>query len=214
MRVQARIGRYSLAALAVVASVGCRGEKSEEPPIVVIRNMFDQPKYDSQERGPFFQDERVDRHAPFGTVSRQEEPRLDVLTGRELDGSGWVLTVPAQVADEHGGMSALVARGRDRFNIYCATCHGLSGKGDGMIARRAEDLGAATLSPPTFHDERIRTMPDGQMFATITNGIRNMPPYRHSIPVADRWAIVSYVRALQISQAGRKTAMNDVEEQP
>lgn len=214
MRVGSRIGRYSLAALALVATAGCRGETSEEPPVVVIRNMHDQPKYDSQERGPFFRDERVDRHPPFGTVSRQEEPRLDVLTGRKLDGTGWVLTVPPQVADEHGGMAALVERGQDRFDIYCAACHGRSGKGDGMIARRATKLGAATLSPPTFHEERIRTMPDGQMFATITNGIRNMPPYRHSIPVDDRWAIVSYVRALQISQAGRTTAMNHVEEQP
>ena len=55
--------------------------------------------------------------------------------------------------------------------------------------------------PPSLHEERIRTMPDGQLFATISNGIRNMPPYQHSIPIADRWAIVSYVRALQLSEA-------------
>jgi mono/diheme cytochrome c family protein len=59
------------------------------------------------------------------------------------------------------------------------------------------------MTPPTFHDDRLRHLPDGQVFATISNGIRNMPAYRHNVPTDDRWAIVAYVRALQISQASR-----------
>ncbi|MFW6067129.1 MAG: c-type cytochrome [Myxococcota bacterium] len=214
IRLRARMGLTTLAVLAVSATAGCRGQTSEEPPVVVIRNMYDQPRYDSQERGPFFADNRVERPAVPGTVAREDQASLEVLTGREDDGSGWVATVPAEVADTHGGMEALVTRGQDRYGIYCTPCHGMSGDGEGMIARRAQQLGAAALKPPTFHDARLRSMPDGQLFATISNGIRNMPPYRHSVPVEDRWAIVSYVRALQISQAGRKTAMNDVEERP
>ena len=70
-----------------------------------------------------------------------------------------------------------------------------------MVARRAEELGAVGLKPPTFHSNRLRHIPDGQMYATISNGVRNMPAYRYSMVVDDRWAIVMYVRALQLSRA-------------
>lgn len=89
----------------------------------------------------------------------------------------------------------LLDRGRDRFTIYCAPCHGNLGDGDGMIVRRG------MLKPTSYFDDRLVSMPDGQIFNTITNGLNNMPSYRHQIPVADRWAIISYVRALQ--QSGR-----------
>ena len=76
-----------------------------------------------------------------------------------------------------------------------------AGDGKGMVSRRAAALGASGLVAPSFHDDRLRHIPDGQLFATITNGVRNMPSYAHNIPVDDRWAIVQYVRALQLSQA-------------
>jgi mono/diheme cytochrome c family protein len=99
----------------------------------------------------------------------------------------------------------LLARGQERFNIYCAPCHGESGYGDGMIARRADQLAlvpdavAGWVVPQNLHEERIRTRPDGHLFNTITHGIRNMPAYDKQISVVDRWAIVAYVRALQVS---------------
>jgi mono/diheme cytochrome c family protein len=193
---------------------GCRGQPSEDAPVVPIRNMYDQPRYDPQQRSEFFSDGRTDRLPVPGAVSQEDEVSLAVLTGLAEDGSGWLAEVPAPVTDRMGGMERLLARGQERFGISCAPCHGLSGDGDGMIASRAQALGAGVLKPPTFHDDRIRTMPDGQMFAIITHGIRNMPPYRHSVAVEDRWAVVAYVRALQVSQAGWTTAMNTVEERP
>jgi mono/diheme cytochrome c family protein len=108
------------------------------------------------------------------------------------------MTIPQQVVSDFGGMDKVVNRGQQRFNIYCAPCHDMTGSGKGMVVQRG------MAPPPTFHDDRIRHMPDGQMFATISHGVRNMPPYNYSIPVNDRWAIVSYVRALEISQAGEQ----------
>jgi hypothetical protein len=82
-----------------------------------------------------------------------------------------------------------------------------------MVSRRAAALGAAGLVAPTLHDDRLRRIPDGQLFATITNGVRNMPSYAHNIPVDDRWAIVHYVRALQLSQAPAPAPQNTEQSQ-
>jgi mono/diheme cytochrome c family protein len=130
-----------------------------------------------------------------GTVARETELDPEVAEGRLPDDSGYVLTVPKPAIDRAGGMQGLVTRGQERFNIYCAPCHDKTGSGKGMVVKHG------MLAPPSFHQDRIRHMPDGQMFATISNGIRNMPAYGIAVPVEDRWAIVSYVRALQLSQA-------------
>ena len=90
----------------------------------------------------------------------------------------------------------MIERGQDRYSIYCRPCHDDTGSGQGAVVTRA----AWQPPPPSFHQERLRQMPDGQLFATISHGVRNMPSYGASIPVNDRWAIVSYVRALQLSQ--------------
>ncbi|MEM7447791.1 MAG: cytochrome c [Myxococcota bacterium] len=180
---------------------------TEQEPVVPIRNMHDQPRYDPQEESAFFKDGRTMRSPPEGTVAVEMEVDLSVQTGRTPEDDGWLLYVPRSVMPSgQSGRTAFLERGQERYNISCAPCHGASGHGDGMVARRAVQLGAAALSPPTLHDERIRTMPDGQLFATISNGIRKMPAYRHAISVRDRWAIASYVRALQLSQASRATA--------
>jgi len=107
-----------------------------------------------------------------------------------------VLTLPQEAIDHYGGMDRTLARGQERFGIYCAPCHGLDGAGQGMVVKHG------LIQPPTYHQDRLRHIPDGQIFATIENGIRNMPAYGPQIPTFDRWAIVSYVRALQISQQG------------
>jgi mono/diheme cytochrome c family protein len=111
-----------------------------------------------------------------------------------VDGD-WATTFPVPVTE------GLMERGRQRFEIYCAPCHGLNGTGRGMVARRADELaelGKATWVPPaSVHDETVRSRPVGQLFNTITYGVRNMPAYGPQIPTADRWAIVAYVRALQ-----------------
>jgi mono/diheme cytochrome c family protein len=92
----------------------------------------------------------------------------------------------------------LLQRGADRYQIYCAPCHGLAGYGDGIVALRADRLMEGTWVPPTsVHDATVLARPVGHLFNSITNGIRTMPAYGSQIPVDDRWAIVAYVRAMQ-----------------
>jgi mono/diheme cytochrome c family protein len=181
---------------------GCRGQTSKESPIVGIRNMYDQPKYDIQEESSFFADHRTMRPLVEGVVSQEEEIDPRIAQGRLEDQTGYVLTIPPEVVNDPrvGGMEHLVARGQARYGIYCVPCHDGTGTGQGLVRKRANASGATAFVPPTFHQDRIRHMPDGQLFATISNGKNNMPPYAMQIPVIDRWAIVSYVRALQIAQ--------------
>jgi mono/diheme cytochrome c family protein len=180
-----------------MALAGCRGTASDEPPIVPIRNMYQQPRYNAQGASDFFQDGRAMRPLVDGTIAREMDVDPVASTGWSDADQSWALTIPSHVVDRKGGMDRLLARGQDRFNIYCTPCHGYEGDGQGLVARR---VGGA-MAPPTFHSDRVRHLPDGQIFATITYGVRNMPMYRHSIPEDDRWAIVGYVRALQLSRA-------------
>jgi mono/diheme cytochrome c family protein len=183
---------------------GCRGAPTQEEPVVPIRNMHQQPRYNAQGSSVFFSDGRAMRPLVPHTVAQEMEPELEVETGWSDDRQTWVLTIPVPVVDGFGGMAELVARGQDRYDIYCSACHGFAGDGDGAVAQRA----GGPISPPTYHADAIRRMPDGQMFATISRGVRNMPAHGHSIPPRDRWAIVGYVRALQLSQAQAPQAMN------
>lgn len=191
---------------------GCIGGESGEPPVVGIRNMYNQPRYDTQERQPFFADQRSMRPQVEGTVSREMERSLTLATGRAAD-EGYLLEVPAAIIARRGGPAAFLKRGQERYDIYCAACHSVSGDGKGMVSRRAGALGASGLVAPSFHDDRLRHIPDGQLYATITNGVRNMPAYAHNIPVDDRWAIVHYVRALQLSQAPAAAPKNTEQSQ-
>jgi cytochrome c5 len=184
-----------VAAVLAAAVVGCRGQTTKESPIVGLRNMYDQPRYDVQSRSEYFDDHRTMRMPVENTVARETELDPEIAGGRLPDDSGYVLTVPKSVVDRAGGMGAILARGEERFNIYCSACHDKTGSGRGMAVKRG------MMAPPSFHQDRIRHMPDGQLFATISNGIRNMPAYGIQVPIADRWAIVTYVRALQLSQA-------------
>ncbi len=190
------IGLVSL----VASLTSCRGDVSEDPPILLERNMFQQERYDPQAYSPFFEDHRSMRSPVEGTVSREHyEPDETIATGR--DSGGYVLSIPTSLAGRLGGPDKMVQRGQERFNIYCTPCHDKTGSGRGTVARVQN--GFAKL--PNFHEARIREMPDGQMFATISNGVRLMPSYAAQVPVNDRWAIVSYVRALQMSQVALNT---------
>ena len=195
MRVVARAFGAGLGVVIVASLTSCRGETSRETPIAPIRNMYGQPRYNMQGESAFFDDHRNMRSPVEGTVARETEIGERIARGRMEDGSGYVLTIPTEIIERAGGMDALVHRGQDRFGIYCTPCHDKTGSGDGMAVKRG------MLKPPSFHLDRIRHLPDGQIFATISNGVRNMPAYAPQIPIADRWAIVSYVRALELSQA-------------
>ena len=88
----------------------------------------------------------------------------------------------------------VMERGKERFEIFCAMCHGLTGEGDGMIVRRG------FRKPPSYHEDRLRQARVGYFFRVITEGFGAMPSYRAQVPVQDRWAIIAYIRALQLSQ--------------
>ncbi len=167
---------------------------SSQPRIHIFPDMDNQPKYKTQSRNSLFADRRAMRPPVDGAVARGAViGEQAYMTGRE--GEGWVVDIPMAV-DE-----ALIATGRQRYDIYCSPCHGLAGFGDGMVAKRADALQEGTWTPPTsFHTDLIRQREAGHVFNTIANGIRNMPAYGSQIPVEDRWAVVAYVRALQLSQ--------------
>lgn len=198
------LGALALSALSALAS--CRGQTSKETPIFGIRNMYDQPKYLMQEESEFFSDHRTMRPLVEGVVAHDQDVDPQTSQGRLDDESGYVLEIPKPVIERSGGMQTMLERGKARYGIYCSPCHDNTGNGEGLAKRRAVASGAAAFVPPTFHQDRIRHMPDGQLFATITNGKSNMPPYAMQISVDDRWAIVSYVRALQVAQPKLATA--------
>lgn len=189
--------RATLVAAFVLAGAltGCRGGSSGDAPIGGIRNMHDQPRYENQGRSAFFADGRMMRPQVLGTVAREMETDTRIDTGRDEDGTTYLLAQPEEIGQRFGGNDAMLLRGEERFNIYCAPCHGRTGDGKGIMVTRG------LLAPPSYHQDRLRHMPDGQLYATITNGIRTMPGYYSQVPTDDRWAIVAYVRALQVSQA-------------
>ncbi len=184
-----------LMACAAQGLLGCRGQQSEQTPIVPIRNMHAQPRYSGQSVSEFFEDGRELRPPVAGTVATTHEVDDLVLTGEGPN--GWVSEIPTKVVARNSGLTALAERGETRFNIYCAPCHGYAGDGAGSVNRKAK-VGA--FAAPSLQDERIRHIPDGQLYATIANGIRSMPGQGHTLKVDDRWAVVAYVRALQLQQ--------------
>jgi mono/diheme cytochrome c family protein len=186
---------------ALLAGSGCRGETSSKPPIQVFQNMYIQPRYAAQAYSAFFEDKRTMRVPVEGTVAREMEINPIVGEGRTADGQGFVDTIPAAVVQRAGDMEQLVARGQNRYGIYCTPCHDGLGNGKGLVISRAQNQ---AFQPPSFHDDRLRKMTDGQLYQTIAYGYNNMPPYGPQLPVDDRWSIVAYVRALQLSQANSR----------
>ncbi len=194
---------FAALSLGLVAAA-CRGETSAESPIVPIRNMFHQQRYNPQSRSDFFADHRSMRKPVAHTFAREMEPSSELADGELADGSGYVMRTPDSVIGQLGGLDGAIARGEQRFNIYCVPCHDRAGTGKGTVFVLSQKNNSGMVAPTNLNDDRIRHMPDGQLYATITHGVRNMPPYNYSIPASDRWAIVSYVRALELSQAGEQ----------
>lgn len=191
----------SLVPLALAARA--RVATSTEPRIHIIPDMDSQPKYRAQATDAFFPDGRAMRIPPDGTVAYGELNEDDAFY-RGRVGEQFVAAFPEQLALT----PEFMARGQERFRIYCSPCHGLAGDGDGAIAKRADALGeGAWITPTSVHAAHVVAQPVGQIFNTISNGIRNMPAYGPQIPVEDRWAIALYVRALQRS---RDAAVADV----
>jgi mono/diheme cytochrome c family protein len=173
-----------------------RATPSRNPRIHVVRDMDFQPKFKAQTQNSFYPDQQAARVPVRGTIAIGEL-RTDDHLFRGRRGTQWATALPAQIPPTEETMR----RGQQRFDIYCAPCHGLTGDGDGMVAQRATALGQGTWVPPTdVRQDTIRQQPAGQLFNTITHGIRTMPGYGPLLSPRDRWAIVMYLRALQRSQ--------------
>ena len=151
------------------------------------QDMHDQPKYVPLRQSSFFNDARSARPVVEGTVARGQ------LHDDELMYTGKVKGADATVFPMRVD-AAVMARGQQRFNIYCSPCHGRTGQGDGMVVRRGY------RRPPSMHQDRLRAAPPGHFFDVITNGFGAMPDYAAQIKAEDRWAIVAYIRALQLSE--------------
>jgi mono/diheme cytochrome c family protein len=150
------------------------------------QDMHDQPRHGPLSESAFFADGRSARTPVEGTVARGQ------LRDDELLYTGTVEGAPATVFP-FPVTEAVMARGRERYDIYCSPCHARTGAGDGMVVLRGY------RQPPTLHDDRLREAPPGHFFDVMTNGFGAMPDYAAQIPAADRWAIVAYIRALQLS---------------
>ena len=176
MRCDASHMRQSLALLCVAASlVACR------------QDMHNQPRYKPLAPSSLFTDGRSARPLVEGTVAHGKLRDDALLTTGKLDGKlADLLPMPAS--------PALLARGHERFDIFCAPCHGKLGDGQGMVVKRG------FKEPPTYHSDRLRAAPAGYFFDVMTRGFGVMLPYASRLPPEDRWAIVAYIRALQLSQ--------------
>ena len=151
------------------------------------RNMYDQPKAETYEASPFFADGTSARPLPEGTISR-ERGAIDPVYLTGMGDGGFVSELPIEVSE------GLLRRGQERYDVFCSVCHNYNGDGNGMIVQKG------FVQPASFHEQRLLDSPAGYYYNAITNGFGRMYSYASRIPVEDRWAIVAYVRALQLSQ--------------
>jgi mono/diheme cytochrome c family protein len=208
---------FLISGAAVLALAGFRdgflgtSSKSQVPPIEIFRDMDHQPKYQAQHKCSFFADGRAGRKPVAGTIpmgytipgaylqatARNASLKPSGFTDQPdyfntgTMGDSFGDGIPIEVTEQ------LLKRGQERYNIHCIVCHGGAGAGNGIV--RA--YGLATVVG--IVDERVRALPDGQLYHTITNGKNTMGAYGPNIAVEDRWAIVAYVRALQRTQIGK-----------
>jgi mono/diheme cytochrome c family protein len=181
----------------LVSILGFRDTPFTKPPLDLFPDwafpgMEVQPKLRPQSESKFFADGRADRTPPARTVARGMLRDDDHLHFGKTATGAFATTLPASLSVD----LKFLERGRDRFQIYCAPCHGALGDGNGMTKRYG--MGAT----PSYHDPRLRTMADGEIFNTITMGKNTMLPYADKITPEDRWAVVAYLRALQRAQQG------------
>lgn len=189
---------FAFCVFAFAFSSGCRYD------------MQDQPRYKAYKESNFFADNRASRDLPDGTVARGKlkdnkafytgkidnpNPNAPVQTTTDATGNTLVTSFPNDIDEFPVPVTReLIDRGQERFNIYCIVCHGPTGNADGMVVRRGFP------KPPTYHDDRLRNAPVGHFFDVITNGWGRMNSYAAQVPPADRWAIIAYIRTLQMSQ--------------
>ncbi len=193
---------FGVGVLLVVLIAGKRGDISRKPPIEVFPDMDRQLKLRPQTPNGFFASGLSSQLPPPGTIAQSKPMNVvgreiysfedaPVNTGRVTGTTNFIENNPLPVT------GALLARGHERFTIYCSPCHGQLGDGNGMPKK----IGAMAIVA-NLHDKLIVEQPDGAIFNTVSYGKNNMQGYAPQIPVEDRWAIIAYLRALQLSRLG------------
>jgi mono/diheme cytochrome c family protein len=167
---------FAAVVLTALATTACR------------QDMHDAPRYEALEQSTFFTDGRSSRMPVANTVARGQLREDEHLYTGKVGGQP-ATEFPMPVT------AAVMARGQERFNVFCSPCHDRTGSGNGMIVQRG------FRRPPSYHEERLRNAPVGYFFDVMTNGFGAMQDYAAQVPVADRWAITAYIRALQLSHA-------------
>jgi len=208
---------------ALAAIAACRGSVSEDPPIHIIPDMDWQDKYQPQGESAFFADGRSMRAEVDGTVGRGSlKDDAEYFRGKDADGR-FVARMPlakVQEALKVDSLDKVMGRGRERFNIYCAPCHDQSGSGKGLVSNAVRPAGYPNVA--SLSTDHALSLPDGELYDIVANGVRTMPAYGHQVPEADRWAIVAWVRVLQRSQhatvddvpADKRGSIEKAEENP
>ena len=208
---------YALIALLVVGIFGVRGQKFSKPPVRIFPDMDEQDKLRAQKPDPFFADGHGGRLPVTQTQPRGFNPEGErtiggipeyefggqtgyYYTGHVGDYYGVGMPEELKLTDESAG--ELIRRGKERYGIYCAVCHGASGNGHGITA----EYGVPVANNPNakLNSLTAESYPDGRMFEVITNGKGLMSGYGYNIPVRDRWAIVAYIHTLQAAKAASK----------
>jgi len=203
------IAIFALCAAATIGILGFRGSHFRRPPLYIFPDMEWQLKLRPQKPNGFFANGlssqlpvagTIARSAPIQTAGGPVYPYEDapINTGRIVGTTNFVELNPLPIT------SALLKRGQQRFTINCSPCHGQIADGNGITKKLGVMPTVANL-----HDKRIVELPDGEVFFVITNGRNTMEPYGANITVEDRWAIIAYLRALQLSQLG---SIDDVPE--
>ncbi|MEZ0255011.1 MAG: cytochrome c [Chthoniobacter sp.] len=211
------LGGISIAVLA-----GFRGTKSDVPPLQIFPDMKHQPRYDPQHESTFFADGSAARRPVAGTIPLgYNMPGSFLQAGAKnakIDPADFTNEPTYYKTGKFGAVygdgfpeevkvnEALIQRGQERFNINCAVCHGKVGLANGVTSK----FGVAAIA--NLQDDRIKQMPDGQIFSTITNGKNTMGAYGPNVAIDDRWAIVAYVRTLQMSQSVKLAELHEAKQ--
>lgn len=178
-----------------------------------VQEMANQPRYEPLEASTAFADGRSSRPAVPGTVARGQLRLDDAFFIGKTNGQ-LVAELPERVLTGRT-MAELLARGRERFTVFCSHCHGAVGGGTGGSEQLQQAVGMVVQrgfpSPPTYHQDRLRQAPIGHFFDVITNGLGRMAAHGYLIPPEDRWAIAAYIRALQLSQHATRDELSDAD---
>jgi len=187
----------ALVAIAVVAMAGFRGHHFRGQPFELFPDMNYQPKIKDQQPSAFFADGMASRQPVPGTIAEEMPAVIDYWASGRFDETHWGDGIPVHAANDGGRAlevsDADMARGRERYAINCAVCHGAAGDGKGITSQYG-------INATSYQSDRIRTMNDGEIFNTITNGKGQMLGYGYNISIDDRWRIIEYIRALQHSE--------------